>query len=134
MTITKNLLLNWYSSMKKTQNDFWYKRLFLKVRFRHFLGPMGTSLKFKSKKYVYFTDFFAKIYSLLTLGRKTPPLRSHYRHCWKCHQVSTMNIWFQRNLKFQIQNFPRKVTFSRSQDTQCPMWCFPLYVLIFEFQ
>ena len=30
------------------------------------------------KKYFYFTDFFAKIYSLLTHIFKTPPLRSHY--------------------------------------------------------
>ena len=39
---------------------------------------MWTSVKVKSKKYFYFTDFFAKIYSLLTHVRKTPPLRSHY--------------------------------------------------------
>jgi hypothetical protein len=35
-------------------------------------------VKVKSKKYFSFTDFFAKIYSLLTHARKTPPLRSHY--------------------------------------------------------
>ena len=34
-------------------------------------------MKVKSKKYFYFTVFFAKIYSLLTHVRKTPPLRSH---------------------------------------------------------
>ena len=35
-------------------------------------------MKLKSKNYFYFTDFFAKIYSVLTQVRKTPPLRSHY--------------------------------------------------------
>ena len=37
-----------------------------------------SSVKIKSKKYFYVTDFFAKIYSLLTHVRKTLPLRSHY--------------------------------------------------------
>ena len=32
----------------------------------------------KSFDYFHFTDFFAKIYSLLTHVRKTPTLRSHY--------------------------------------------------------
>jgi hypothetical protein len=35
-------------------------------------------VKVKSKKYFSFSDFFAKIYSLLTHALKTPPLRSHY--------------------------------------------------------
>ena len=35
-------------------------------------------MKVKSKNYLYFTDFFAKIKPLLTHIRKTPPLRSHY--------------------------------------------------------
>ena len=42
MSITKHVLLNWYSSMKKTEkysNDFWHRKLNLKVKFWHFLTP-----------------------------------------------------------------------------------------------
>jgi hypothetical protein len=35
-------------------------------------------VKDKSIFFFHFTDFFAKIYSLLTHVRKTPLLRSHY--------------------------------------------------------
>ena len=44
----------------------------------NFLRSVWPSVKVKSKKYFSFTDLFAKIYSLLTHVRKTPPLRSHY--------------------------------------------------------
>ena len=44
----------------------------------NFWRSVWTSVKVKSKKYFYFTDFFAKIYPLLTHVHKTPPLRSHY--------------------------------------------------------
>ena len=44
----------------------------------NFWRSVWTFVKVKSKKYFYFTDFFAKIYFLLTQLRKTPPLRSHY--------------------------------------------------------
>ena len=43
MLITKNVLLNWYSSMKKKIekyfDNFWHKKLTLKVKFWHFLTP-----------------------------------------------------------------------------------------------
>ena len=43
MSITKNVLLNWYSSMKKKiekdSDDFWHKKLTLKVKFWHFFTP-----------------------------------------------------------------------------------------------
>ena len=41
-----------------------------------FWWPVWTSVKVKSKKYFYFTDFFTKMNPLLTHVRKTPPLRS----------------------------------------------------------
>ena len=42
-----------------------------------FWQPVWTSVKVKSKKYFYFTDFFTKMKPLLTHVNKTPPLRSH---------------------------------------------------------
>ena len=38
-------------------------------------------MRVKSKKQIYFTDFFTKTKPLQTHVRKTPPLRSHYRIC-----------------------------------------------------
>ena len=56
----------------------------------NFWQSVWTSVKVKSKNYCYFTDFFTKIYSLLTHVRKTPPLRSHYttRYCENGSQTS----------------------------------------------
>ena len=42
MSITTNVHLNWYSTMKKNQkdsDDFWHRKLTLKVKFLHFLIP-----------------------------------------------------------------------------------------------
>ena len=65
------LLLSFFENF-----NFW-TTLFSKM-VPNFWRSVWTSVKVKSKNYFYFTDFFAKIYSLLTHVRKTPPLRSHY--------------------------------------------------------
>ena len=42
MSLTKNVHLNWYSSMKKNEkdfHDFWHRKLTLQVKLRHFLTP-----------------------------------------------------------------------------------------------
>ena len=79
MTITKNFLLNWYSSMKKNQkdsNNLWHRKFSLNVRFRHFSTTHANICESQIKKLFLFYCFFAKIYSLLTHVRKNPPLRS----------------------------------------------------------
>ena len=68
------LLLSFFENF-----NFW-TTLFSKM-VPNFWRSVWTSVKVKSKNYFYFTDFFAKIYSLLTHVRKTPPLRSHYCIC-----------------------------------------------------
>ena len=55
--------------------NFW-TTLFSKMVL-NFWQSVWTSVKVKSKNDFYFTDFFAKIYSLLTQILKTPPLRSN---------------------------------------------------------
>ena len=49
MSLTKNVFLNWYSPMKKSEkdsNDFWHRKLTLNVKFWHFLThPNHTILK-----------------------------------------------------------------------------------------
>ena len=64
------LLLSFFENF-----NFW-TTLFSKM-VPNFWRSVWTSVKVKSKNYFYFTDFFAKIYSLLTHVRSTPPLRSH---------------------------------------------------------
>ena len=80
MTITKNLLLNWYSSMKKKFRKirmiFDIENWLWKSDLGTFWRPLWTSVKVKSKNYFSSTDFFAKIKPLLIHVRKTPPLRS----------------------------------------------------------
>ena len=67
-------------------NDFFFRKIrtffdigkwLWKSDLGTFWQPMWTSVKVKSKKYYYFTDFFTKMKPLLTHVRKTPPLRSH---------------------------------------------------------
>ena len=78
MTITKNILLNRHSSkIRKIRMIFGIENWLWKSYLGPFWWPMWTSVKVKSKKYFSITDVFAKIYSLLTHVRKTPPLRSH---------------------------------------------------------
>ena len=60
----------------------------------NFWRSVWTSVKVKSKNHFYFTDFFAKIYSLLTHVRSTPPLRSHYWR-WHCFTNSSTPIKFK---------------------------------------
>ena len=64
------LLLSFFENF-----NFW-TTLFSKM-VPNFWRSVWTSVKVKSKNYFHFTDFFAKIYSLLTHVRKTPPLRLH---------------------------------------------------------
>ena len=77
----KTLLLNWYSSMKiffrKIRTFFEVENWLWKSDLGSFWRPVWTSVKVKSKKYFYFTDFFTKMKPLLTHVGKTPPLRSH---------------------------------------------------------
>jgi len=65
------LLLSFFENF-----NFW-TTLFSKM-VPNFWRSVWTSVKVKSKNHFHFTDFFAKIYSLLTHIRKTPSLRSHY--------------------------------------------------------
>ena len=59
MSITKNVLLNWYSSSKRNQkdlDDFWLWKLSLKIRFWHFLTAIFghlTSLMKKSNAFLW---------------------------------------------------------------------------------
>ena len=86
MYFTKNVVLNWYSSVKKKIRKirmiFDIENWLWKSDLGTFWRPLWTSVKVKSKKYFYFTDFFAKIKPLLTHVRKSPPLRSRYSLTW----------------------------------------------------
>ena len=84
--------------LKKNSNDFWHRKLTLKVRFRHFLTTHVNICESQIKKLCFFYCFFAKIKPLLTHVRKTPPLRSHY---WSYLPICII-VWYRWN---RSQNF-----------------------------
>ena len=63
MYFTKNVVLDWYSSMKfffrKIQMLFEIEKWLWKSDLGTFWRPMWICVKVKSKKYFYFTDFFS---------------------------------------------------------------------------
>ena len=75
MSITKYVLLNWYSSMKKEiekdSDDFWRRKLTLKVEFWHFLTPPHYTNSQNSIISFGYVDFKAKIFPILY-----PPLEN----------------------------------------------------------
>ena len=80
------LLLSFFENF-----NFW-TTLFSKI-VPNFWQSVWTSVKVKSKICFHFTDFFAKVYSLLTHLHKTPPLRLHYVSCtWQLFS-QCINIW-----------------------------------------
>ena len=72
----------------------------------NFWRSLWTSVKVKSKNYFSFTDFFAKIYFLLTHIRKTPPLRSHYEFCITIsrYKISVFFLMRRYQMKFFLES------------------------------
>ena len=69
MSITTNVLLDWYSLMKKKiqkdSDNFWHRKLTLKIKFWHFLKNRHYS-KFKNSINSFeFVDFWAKTFLFL---------------------------------------------------------------------
>ena len=67
------LILSCEKKIQKDSNDFWHRKLTLKVRFRHFLTTPVNICESQIKKlfFFYWVFFFAKIKPLLTHVRKT---------------------------------------------------------------
>ena len=93
MSITKNVLPNWYYLMEKIEkdsDDFWHRKLTLKVKFWHFSTPLhytNSQNSIISFGYVY---FYAKIFKTLY-----PPL-TNLTTC-----ITTTPVW----QTFDILNF-----------------------------
>ena len=87
MSITKNVVLNWYSSMKtkieKDSDNFWHRKLTLKVKFWHFLIARHYS---NSPNLVILFDyswFLARnLSNLLSL-----PWKLHNRYCHTTYSI-----------------------------------------------
>ena len=77
--ISKMKIIFWFDFHRCSHglNDFWHRKMTLKVRFRHFLTTHENIFVSQIKKYFSFTDLFDKFKPLLTHVHKTPPLRSH---------------------------------------------------------
>ena len=89
--LTKNVLLNSYSSMKKNEKDsydFWHRKLTLKVKFWHFLTARH---HFNSPNLVISFDyswFLAKnLSSFVSLLWKL-----HNRYCHNCRSLLTASL------------------------------------------
>ena len=122
MSITKNVILNSYFSMKKKlrkiSNDFWHRKLTLKVKFWHFLTPPHYILQFaKFNDILWICWFLAKnLSNFLSLSWK---LHHRYCHkyiyldsklCWIILKQQEMSInkviqifWFSSNTRFSDQ-------------------------------
>ena len=76
MSINKNVLLNWYSSMKKKYKDpidFWNRKLPLKVKLWHFLTPPHYTNSQNSIIFFGYVVFWQKSFLILytPLGNST---------------------------------------------------------------
>ena len=75
MSITKNVHLNWYSSIKKKieedSDDFWHRKLTLKVKFWHFLTPSHYTNSQNLIIFFGYVDSIAKIFPI-----SYPPLEN----------------------------------------------------------
>ena len=101
MTITKNLLLNWYSSMKKKirkiQIIFDVENWLWKSDLGTFLTTHVNICESQIRKIrLFYWLFFSKIWPLLTHVLKTPLLRSRY-----CITYSTWKSAKKKLRKFQ---------------------------------
>ena len=65
----KNVLLNWYSLIKKKNekysDDFWHRKLTLKAKLRHVLTPFHYTNSQNSKISFDYVDFLAKIFRIM---------------------------------------------------------------------
>ena len=86
--LSKNLLLNWYSSMKKDSNDFWHRKLTLKVKLRHFLTPPYYTNFQNSMISLGYVDFRQKSFQFCTPRLKTrQPVLPYFGCC--CRRILT---------------------------------------------
>ena len=98
MYFTKNVVLNWYSSMnfffRKIRSFFDIENWLWKSDLGTFWRPMWTSVKVKSKNHFSFTDFTGKIKPLL-IHSKTTPLRSPYQSYIKNISVHSLHSTYK---------------------------------------
>ena len=86
MSITTNVLLNWYSSMKKNQkhsDDFWHRKLTLKVKFWYFLtAPHYSNFQNLVISFEYSWFLAKNLSNFVSL-----PWKLHNRECHTIHPL-----------------------------------------------
>ena len=104
MSITTNVLLNWYSSMKKKiqkdSDDFWHRKLTLKVKFWRFLTARHQSKTQNSIISFGYVDSYAKI--CLILYPPTWKLHNPYYHSPYCIYLRIQYPWTSNNPRFFV--------------------------------
>ena len=103
MSIPKNVLHNSYSSMKKKQkdsDDFWRRKLTLKVKFRHFLTPPHYTNSQNSMISFDYCWFLAKnLLDFVFLSWKLHNQYCHNPHSCPFVVTTTSEIFFFKNPK-----------------------------------
>ena len=96
MLITKNVLLNWYSSMKKKNekdsDNFWYRKLTLKVE------RLGDLALFDTSPLTQFSKFNNFLWVCWFLGKNlsnfVPPVwKVHNPYCHTYHSITKPVFW-----------------------------------------
>ena len=87
MSITTNVLLNWYSSMKKKiqkdSDDFWHRKLTLKVKFWYFLtAPHYSNFQNLVISFEYSWFLAKNLSNFVSL-----PWKLHNRECHNPHKI-----------------------------------------------
>ena len=102
MSITTNMLLNWYSSVKKNQkdsDDFWHRKLTLKVKFWYFLtAPHYSNFQNLVISFEYSWFLAKNLSNFVSL-----PWKLHNRECHneQLQHVSLNSVYLQ-NLIYTI--------------------------------
>ena len=104
MSITTNVLLNWYSSMKKKiqkdSDDFWHRKLTLKVKFWYFLtAPHYSNFQNLVISFEYSWFLAKNLSNFVSL-----PWKLHNRECHTGQDINKMHIGelFCRKLDIEI--------------------------------
>ena len=88
MSITTDVLLNWYSSMKKNQKDsydFWHRKLTLNVKFWYFLtAPHYSNFQNLVISFEYSWFLGKNLSNFVSL-----PWKLHNRKCHSLQQIKT---------------------------------------------
>ena len=113
MSTTKNMSLNWNSSMKKKiekdSDNFWHRKLALKVKFWHFFDTSPLTQFSKFNNFLWVCWFLGTIFQILYTPVEKSTTRILYSSVpsnsiyWMGHLILKFNllgVWFDPQIQF----------------------------------